>query len=234
MLCAMADLTLRPRPSPSPALFKPLADARELTLRRARDRSDWERVRALRFGVLRSRGDIPDNPERSHADAHDAALNAITFVLAHRGEVLGCTRSSVRSGGRRWPLPGEAAFAREIDESLGAESTIVEASLTVVEPSSELEPKLALIHLLKAHMLHCSVENADWLIAAVRDSQIGFYRRMFSMEILSGAESYPGLAAPRVLMGLDYRRQAPMLVKRIPALAVTAAEEAAFENVAWT
>lgn len=233
MLERMANPSLRPAASPSPALFKPLADARELTLHRARDRAEWERVRALRYEVLHARGDIPENPERSHADAHDAALNAVTLVLAHRGEVLACTRSSVRSAQRRWPLPCEEAFAREIDEALGPDETIVEASLTVTDPRAPVEPRVALIHLFKAHLLHCSAQNADWLITAVRDSQIGFYRRMFSMEILSGAERYPGLALPRVLMGLDVRRQAPLLAKRIPALAITPAEEAAFEGP-WT
>jgi hypothetical protein len=49
------------------------------------------------------------------------------------------------------------------------------------------------------------------------------------MEILSGAEKYPGIALPRVLMGLQYREQAPLLFKRIPVLAVTDADEAQFE-----
>ena len=62
----------------------------------------------------------------------------------------------------------------------------------------------------------------------MRDSQIGFYRRMFNMEILSGAEKYPGIASPRVLMGLEYREQAALLFKRMPMLAVTDADERDF------
>jgi hypothetical protein len=77
-------------------------------------------------------------------------------------------------------------------------------------------------------MLRCACENADWLVTAVREPQIGFYRRMFNMEILSGAERWPGMAAPRVLMGLDYREQAPLLFKRIPVLAVTDDDERDF------
>ncbi len=98
----------------------------------------------------------------------------------------------------------------------------------VVDPASRMEPKTALFHLFKAHMLQCAAENADWLVIAVRDSQIGFYRRMFNMDILSGAEEYAGLAAPRVLMGLEYRAQAPLLFKRMPMLAVTDADESDF------
>jgi len=48
---------------------------------------------------------------------------------------------------------------------------------------------------------------------------MGFYRRVFDMEILTGAASVAGLAMPRVLMGLRYRERAPALLRRFPALA---------------
>src|SRR5437763_401434 len=121
-------------------------------------------------------------------------------------------------------------FAEDIEKWLGNEATVVEASFTVVNPVSSFDPKAALFHLFKAHMVHCAVENADWLIVAARDTQIGFYRRMFNMEILSGAEQFPGLATPRVLMGLEYRRQAALLFKRIPVLAVGEDDEREFAS----
>jgi len=62
----------------------------------------------------------------------------------------------------------------------------------------------------------------------VPDTQIGFYRRMFSMRILSGAEQCPGLALPRVLMGLEFREQAALLCRRMPVLAATPQEEQEF------
>jgi hypothetical protein len=77
-------------------------------------------------------------------------------------------------------------------------------------------------------MLRCAAESADWLIVAVPDTQIGFYRRMFNMRILSGAEQCPGIASPRVLMGLEFREHAALLCKRMPALATTPEEEVAF------
>jgi hypothetical protein len=217
-------------PQRSCALYEPtpandsLASAPGFAMRRISTREDWETVRALRFDALRARGEIPGDGEHSHGDGHDAALNAATFVLARNDRPVGSTRSSVSSASRRWPLPSMEVFAREIDSALGPDATVVEASLTVVDPASAVDPKVALFHLFKAHMLHCAAENADWLVAAVRDSQMGFYRRMFNMEILTGAEMLPGMASPRVLMGLEYRGQAPLLFKRLPVLAVTDAD----------
>src|SRR4029077_401353 len=114
-----------------------------------------------------------------------------TFLLRRNGRAAGATRSSVSSASRRWPLPALEPFGREIESAIGWDATILEASLTVVDPDLSCDPRTALFHLLKAHMLRCSLENADWLLIAVPDSRIGFYRRMFNMEILSGSERYP-------------------------------------------
>ena len=197
-------------------------------MRRVASREDWKRAKNLRYDALRKREEIPESPERSYGDSHDNGMNTMTFVLARNARPLGTTRSSLSSARRRWALPAMDVFAREIEATVGLESTIVEASLIAVDPATSADPRIILFHLLKAHMLHCAAENADWMIAAVRDSQIGFYRRMFNMEILSGAESYPGMTSSRVLMGLEFRRHAPLLFKRIPVLAVTLEDEREF------
>jgi hypothetical protein len=211
-------------------LHSPLEAAlhpRGFEMRRVTTREDWSDVRSLRFDALRDRAEIGANGEGGYGDDHDTALNTTTFLLLRNARPIASTRSSVSSSSRRWALPASSAYAAEI-AALGADATLVEASLMVVDPASQMEPKTALFHLFKAHMLQCAAENADWLIVAVRDSQMGFYRRMFNMEILSGAESYAGLAAPRVLMGLEYRAQAALLFKRMPMLAVTEADERDF------
>jgi hypothetical protein len=188
---------------------------------------DWSEVRAMRYRALRAREEIAPRSAPEYGDEFDNAFNSETFLLTHEGRAIASTRTSVASASRRWPLPAGQGFAQAI-EALGADTTRVEASLTVVDPLAAMDWKAVLFHLFKAHMLECSVEGADWLLVAVRESQIGFYRRMFNMEILSGNEPYPGLATPRVLMGLEYPAQAPLLAKRIPLLEVSADDERDF------
>ncbi|MBC8022667.1 MAG: hypothetical protein H7Y14_06085 [Burkholderiales bacterium] len=197
-------------------------------MHRVATREDWARVRALRYEALASRGEIAESAERMHADAHDLALNSATFLLTRSGRAVGSTRSSVSSPLRRCDFPAMDVFGAEIQAAIGLECTVVEASLMVVDPATHTDRRMVLFHLLKAHMLQCASDNADWLVAAVRDDEIGFYRRMLNMEILSGAESCPGMATPRVLMGMECREQAPLLFKRIPVLAVTLADEAEY------
>ena len=119
-------------------------------------------------------------------------------------------------------------FQREMESALGPDAAVVEASLTVADPKATSDRRSVVLHLLKAHMVVCAVERADWLVAAVRDDEIGFYRRMLNMEILSGVERCPGMATPQVLMGLQYREHAALLFRRIPALEVTLADEAEY------
>jgi hypothetical protein len=63
--------------------------------------------------------------------------------------------------------------------------------LTAVGPAPQDDPRTALFHLFKAAVVHGLLENADWVITAVRENQIGFYGRMFNMQILSGPERCP-------------------------------------------
>jgi hypothetical protein len=193
-------------------------------LARVASAADWDHVLALRYRALLQRGDIPENASQRHGDEHDPALHAMTFLLRRNGRPAGTTRTMLSANQRRWPVPAAAVFQRELDSALGTDATYIEMGLTAVGPAPQDDPRIALFHLFKAAVVHGLLENADWVITAVRENQIGFYGRMFNMQILSGPEALPGLAHPRVLMGLDFRDQMRILEKRIPTLVVTPSE----------
>lgn len=199
-------------------------------LSRVEGSADWGAVLALRYHALFQRGDIAENAAQRHGDEHDLALHAITFLLRRNGLPAGTTRTLLSAAHRRWPVPADAVFRREIHAALGADATYVEMGLTAVGPAPQDDPRMALFHLFKAALVHAQLENADWIVTAVRENQIGFHGRMFSMQILSGPETMPGLAHPRVLMGLDVREQLRILEKRIPSLIVTPAELETFAS----
>jgi hypothetical protein len=217
---------LRRRAAAPPAVRVPPAYA----MRRVASREDWAAVRALRFAALAHHQDIPGDATRAFVDGHDARAGTTTFLLSRDGAPHASTRASVAAAGEPGTLPAVLAFPREI-ERLAAAGRVVEASLTVVDPAVTDVPT-AIFHLYRAHMLACAATGAEWLVTAVRDTQIGFYRRVFDMEILTGAERMPGLGAPRVLMGLRPGEQAERLGRRIPLLVVAAADARRFEDEA--
>jgi N-acyl amino acid synthase FeeM len=221
-------------PGDRPAFSQPPASgalAQAYCLRRAQSARDWQEVDALRHEGLVERGEIaPSTAPGALRDEFDAAPNTITFLLAANGRALGTTRSSVTSPRNRAALPALGVFAREIAAAFGAEATVVEASLTFVDPAVH-DPRDALFRLFKAHMLHCAAEEADALVVTARLPQLGFYRRSLNMEILSGAEAWPGMATPRVLMGVALREHTPALLRRLPALGATPEEERAFAGL---
>jgi len=192
-------------------------------MRRAASSEDWAAVRALRRAALASHGDIAPAAGDWEGDRHDAAPGTRTFLLLKDGRPVGSTRASCTTPAAPQRLPAMDAFERDLAPMAEA-GAVVEAGLTVVDPDAP-DPMAAAFHLFKAHMLACASCEAAWLVAAVRETRIGFYRRVLGMEILGGAEKVPGLALPRVLMGLRFRERAPDLAKRIPLLSFTERDE---------
>ena len=199
-------------------------------MHRAASPEDWESVRALRYAALAHHEDLPRDAGPAYGDAYDHRAGTTTFLLARDGVPHASTRTTVAPAGEPATLPAAAIFPREV-ERLAGNARVVEASLTVVDPAVSDMPA-AIFHLFRAHMLACAAADAAWLLAMVRDSQIGFYRRVFDMEILSGAESLPGLAVPRVLMGLRPREAGERLARRIPLLGVSARDAQRYEDEA--
>ena len=208
-----------------------MAALADIGIRRVRLPREWDAVRALRFDGLVGRGEIAPGPVRTFADAFDDAPGTITYLLSCDDVPIGTTRSSVTSPAARAALPSARVFGREIGGAFGPDAIVVEASLTFVDPRAARDPQDALMRLFKVHMWRCAAENSDALIVAVRESQMGFYRRRFNMEILSGAEHWPAMATPRVLMGLAWRERARELLRRLPTLAASAEDEAAFARL---
>lgn len=196
-------------------------------LHRAQSPEDWRRVGALRYKALLARQDIPENAAEAYGDFHDRAFNCQAYLLARLGRPAATTRSSLSSASRRWPLPSMECFQKELSQLIARDLTVLEVSLTAVD-AMVAEPRTAVFHLFKAHLLRCAIEEVDWMLKAVPEAQIGFYRRMFNMRILSGAEVCQPLALPRVLMGLDVREERELLRKRMPMLAATPDEEREF------
>lgn len=192
----------------------------DIGIRRVRTAQDWGVARALRFDGLASRGDISGESPRAFSDSFDEAANTTTYLLLSAAEAIGTTRTSVSVPPVREPLPSQRVFGREIVAAFGPSAALVEASLTFVVPEAAHDPQDALMRLFRVHLWRCAAENADALVVAVRESQMGFYRRRFNMEILSGPEAWPQMAAPRVLMGLAWRQHSAQLLRRMPELAM--------------
>jgi N-acyl amino acid synthase FeeM len=200
----------------------------QLEMHLAASAQDWDAVGDLRYRAYRQRDAILPNAEERLREPDDTAMNAMTFLLTRGGRPMGTTRTTVRTASRQWPLPGLATYRKAIESSIVAEATLVEASRTVVEPALAADSRAILFHLMKAHVLHCALEDADWLLCAVRQPDISFYRRMLNMKTLSGFERYPGLTVQMVLMGLDVRTHMDLVAKRIPQMGVSREDQETF------
>lgn len=203
----MASLAFQPTTPPFAAPAPPA-----FSLRRAATADDWAQVAEVRV-----RTGHPGIEPADHAPG------AVTFLLERRAVPIATSRTSLSSPDDPDALPAQRAFARELEAAYGPGARLVEASRTADLSGS----RTTYFHLLKAHMLQCLLVDADGLVMAVREPEIGFHCRMLNMEILSGPEPYPD-EERRVLMGLDIRRHAQALSKRLPVLAITGNDPGVF------
>ena len=169
--------------------------------------SPWAALRAAptgttsrRFATARccSAATSPRTRRNAYGDEHDLALHAMTFLLRRNGQPAATTRTMLSATNRRWPVPAAAVFQREIEEALGRRCDLhrdgahrrrARRRRTIRAPRSSTSSRRAVVHGL--------LENADWVVTAVRENQIGFYGRMFNMQILSGPETAAGARACR-------------------------------------
>lgn len=200
---ALPDTAAIPYGYPAPPAF---------SMRRAATADDWAQVAEVRV-----RSGYPGVEPADHAPG------AVTFLLERRGAPIATTRTSIAAPGEPEALPAHRAYAAALAAAFGTTARLVEASRTADLSGS----RNTLFHLLKAHMLQCLLVDADGLVMAVREPEIGFHCRMLNMEILSGPEPYPG-EEQRVLMGLDVRRHAQALSKRLPVLAIAGGDPEVF------
>lgn len=185
-------------------------------LKRAAAGEDWAAARALRFAAMVREGDVAPSASPVPADPLDGAVGSATFLLVEHGRVVGSTRCSHSGPESNCALPAAQSFGAEIRER-AARAPVVEASFTVVDRAADRARSI--LRLFKAHTTACAAVDAEWLVAAVPERQMGFCRRVFDMEILTGAMPVRGFALPRVLMGLRFRERAALLYRRLPFLA---------------
>jgi hypothetical protein len=217
------SIAFEPPRGAAPASARGRPDA-AYALRRVVTREDWVLAGAVRLASAANHDEAPAS--LLAMDGPEATAGCATFLLTRNGRPIGTTRTRHARAGEPFPLPSLQAFARDLHAGFG-EATVVEASQTLVD-AALADRAAALVHLFKAHMLTCAVQGAEWLVAAVPETRIGFHRRVFDMEILSGAEHITGAASPRVLMGLRYRERADRLARRLPVLAFDADDEKRF------
>lgn len=157
-------------------------------------------VFSLRYESYSAEDYIEKNSTRRFMDEFDAAPNCNSFLVYFKKKLIGSIRSCTYHPEKQDRIPVMDVFERELRENVGLDKIMVEANKFVVHPDFQRQGGVTARFSIYRNVIESAIrEKAHCLVVAVRPAHVKFYR-MFHMQPVSDAKSYPHLNFQTVLM----------------------------------
>lgn len=164
-------------------------------------------VYSLRYESYTSVNAISENEDKLFFDSYDDLPNMRTYLLRKLKKPIASMRIciySVKFGNN--PIPAFEPYYQEICNEIGLDKVIIESNKFVTDPVHEKTKTYGLLLLLFRMIgINSIIYNADYVIAAVREKHISFYKKFFFYPI-SDIKTYPGVNFPTRLLCLDVNK----------------------------
>lgn len=159
-----------------------------------------DRVYTMRYRSYSGKGYIEKNSSRIFMDEYDSKLNCTSFLTYYKNKPFGSIRACVFEPSIQNTVPVMEVFGKEIGETIGYDSTFIEANKFVIDPSfQDKAGAVARMNVYENIMNSIEEHNAKYLIAGIRTEHIKFYNFMH-FEVKSEERSYPHLSFKTVLV----------------------------------
>ena len=156
----------------------------------------------LRYRAYVAVDAIPPNEEELLYDDFDFMPNSRIHLVWFDGKAVATVRSCIWSGQYDW-TPTEAInyFQQDIKQEIGTNTTLLESNRFAVDPDFQGRQSLfAQILMFRIHALNSAVHNCEYIITAVRENHVPFYRRFLGMEVISRQSYFVSWANAEVLL----------------------------------
>ena len=193
----------------------------ELSLKICQSDALRRKAFALRYTAYLSQSAIEPNDQRSFSDRFDELSNSTSYLLEHPDSLIGSIRACTYSGNFGLKqIPSLDAYSADIQSEIGLDKVIVESCRFVVNPDikKSFGPQL---HLFRMILLNAFMHDAEFIITAVREKHIRFYRDLLNFSPISSVKTYPGLNAGMVLLATNFRDAYRSVTNKIPELQIT-------------
>ena len=159
-----------------------------------------DHVFSIRYESYSAEDYIEKNPAKRFMDEFDGTPNCDSFLVFFKKKLIGSIRSCVYYPGEEHRIPVMDVFERELNENVGMDQTVVEANKFVVHPDFQRQGGVKARFTIYRNIIESAIrEKARCIVVAVRPAHVKFYR-MFHMQPVSDAKSYPHLNFQTVLM----------------------------------
>ena len=189
--------------------------------------SDKRDVYALRYRAFIKDGVITPREDNLFSDAYDELETTCTLAAYQGTTCLGSFRLAFGEG-----RTGEATMpCQSIFNEVGTLEAkgfrrLVEFGRMVVEPAITNTSFRTTLYatLVRAGLIVAQAGRTDFGLISVHPNLAKFYELMCGFKRIARAETYPGINAPAVLLGRDFRVLDHMRRKQNPFFAITPTE----------
>lgn len=167
-----------------------------------------DEVGRLRYRAYTAAKAIPHNDDEIFLDNYDEKENCISFLYKIDNTSVGSIRANIHSSKNGWlPTAASEIYTEEIKVALGANTPYIESNRFAVIPDYGISERKLFFGLFKAIGLITLIEEAEFVITAVREHHAPFYRRKLGFNVISNAKTYFGLNTPMVLLAGNVKKE---------------------------
>lgn len=157
-------------------------------------------VYSVRYQSYSAENYIEKCATKRFMDEYDGAPNCESYLMYSHKKLVGSIRSCVYKPEGKEIIPVMEVFEDELRKNIGYDKTIIEANKFVIHPDFQRKGGILARFTLYKTILESAINNnADCVVVAVRPAHVKFYK-MFCLQPISDAKSYPHLSFETVLM----------------------------------
>ena len=190
-------------------------------------RADKQMIYALRYRAFIDTGVITPRPDRLFSDNYDELASSYSIGAFRNGVCAGSFRLTFGSGtAGSNTMPCQSVFEEVGALQADGYTSLVEFTRMVVAPEITNTSFRATLYaaLVRAGLIVAHAARADYGLISVHPGMVRFYASMCGFRSLARSESYPGINAPAVLMGRDFRALDHKRTKQNPFFKIAPAE----------
>jgi hypothetical protein len=160
--------------------------------RRCDKGDDLEDIYRLRYKSYRLSGMVPENPRHVIHDGLDEATNCSKFSVYIDGMLVSTLRiHHVCSATPQ--SPSTTVYGDILHPRIGGGARFIDPSRFAADPEwSRIYPQIPYLTLRLAGMA-CFHFDAPYCLSTIRPDHAGFYKRIYSSEMIGDLRNYPGL-----------------------------------------
>ncbi len=144
---------------------------------------------------------IEENNSKLFMDEYDGTPNSTSYLTFHNQKAIGSIRGCFYDPTKDIPIPIADVFYDELQEAVGFDHSMMEINKFVIAPHFQRKGGLRARFMIYDNVVSSAIENnAEFLVAGVREEHIHYNRKMFGFELASDLRSYPHLKFKTALM----------------------------------